>query len=119
MSCAGALRGAYWRLGASGAACSTECASYGGCVAGAFSGFPANSSAMQSILGSAGLSSSYCTIAQVGPKRTPSRRGLPYRFLAMQGSTTSFLNPAVDSTSSCYYGGEGEHTNAASAGPLV
>ena len=101
MSCAGALRGAYWRMGASGAACSTECASYGGCVADAFSGFPANSSAMESILGSAGLSSSYCTIAQVGPKRTTGRRGLPYRFLAMQGSTTSPSNPVVDSTSSC------------------
>ena len=102
--------GAYWLLASSGEDCNMACSSYGGCVAGAFSGV-LTSSAMQSILGSAGLSSSYCTIAQVGPKRSTGLRGLPRRLLAMQGSTTSPSNPVVDSTSSCYYGGECEHTN--------
>jgi hypothetical protein len=62
-----AVRGAYWRLGANGTDCYTACAAYGGCIASALSGFPVTSADMVSILSSAGLSASGCTIGQVRP----------------------------------------------------
>jgi hypothetical protein len=62
-----AVRGAYWRLGANGKDCNTACAAYGGCIASALSGFPVTSAHMLSILSSAGLSASDCTIGQVRP----------------------------------------------------
>ena len=62
-----AVRGAYWRLGANGKDCNTACAAYGGCIASALSGFPVTPAHMLSVLSSAGLSASDCTIGQVRP----------------------------------------------------
>ena len=94
-----AVRGAYWRLGANGKDCNTACAAYGGCIASALSGFPVTSAHMLSILSSAGLSASDCTIGQVQPLPkidAPAHRvvvPLDNRLLCVQGSTTLPSNP--------------------------
>ena len=62
-----AVRGAYWRLGTNGKDCNAACAAYGGCIASALSGFPVTSAHLVSVLSSAGLSASDCTIGQVQP----------------------------------------------------
>jgi hypothetical protein len=122
-----AVRGAYWRLGANGEDCNTTCAAYGGCIASALSGFPVTPAHMLSILSSAGLSASDCTIGQVrpltkiyAPTNLWSRPSIIDCFV--QGSTTLPSNPTFytgarmasmqncdaqlrNSSSACFYGG--------------
>jgi len=74
---------AYWRLGNGEEDCSATCAMYAGCVAQAFS--LTTSAAMQSILGSAGLNSTFCTpTARFGQTTRLADRILQFRALRMQ-----------------------------------
>jgi hypothetical protein len=122
-----AVHGAYWRLGTNGKDCNAACAAYGGCIAGALSGFPVTPADMLSVLSSAGLAASDCTIGQV---RAPTKiDAAAHRVItpldkrcSVQGSTTLTSNPTFytgsrmasmqncdaqlrNGSSACFYGG--------------
>jgi hypothetical protein len=102
--------GAYWRLGTGDEDCSATCAMYAGCVAQAFS--LTTLADMQSILGSAGFNSTFCTpTARFGQSTR-----LACRILQSEHSVCSSINSSsyvpyyakssiTNITSKCYYGG--------------
>jgi len=86
--------GAYWRLGNGNEDCSATCAMYAGCVAQAFS--LTTLADMQSILGSAGLNSTFCTpTARFGQSTCLADRILQFRALCMQCRKCFLLRPVL------------------------
>ena len=108
--------GAYWRLGTGEEDCSATCAMYAGCVAQAFS--LTTSADMQSILGSAGLNSTFCTpTARFGQTWHASWH---IASCSSEHSVCSSVNSSSyvpyyakssikNITSKCYYGGVSDH----------